>query len=198
MNTVVRFIVKLIPYSWISFFTKKGALQIETSPYMTADYLPHFDLLPGDKVPDFITTTQDGTEVQISKMPSDWIVLFFYPEDDTPTCTKEACNIRDHYSILKSKGILIYGISPNNHSSHHKFISKFQLPYDLLVDEDHKIASLYKVWSLKKFMGRVYEGIHRSTFIINKEKNLHQIIYPVDSANHTQQILKSIFPDTQL
>ncbi len=156
------------------------------------DYKPQIHLKKGDVAPLFKARNQNGSMIDLNLIQSRWIVLFFYPEDNTPTCTKEACNLRDHYSDLKDMGVTLLGISPDSESKHQKFISKFSLPYDLIVDEHHKIASDYGVWGTKKLFGIVYNGIHRSTFVINKEHKIHEVIYPVVSATHHEQILESI------
>ena len=157
-----------------------------------SDFKPHFKLQIGDDAPDFKSKIQNGSTIQLKHIKSDWIVLFFYPQDNTPTCTKEACNLRDNFEEIKSAGAALFGISPDSETKHQKFISKFDLPYDLIVDADHRIASAYDVWGTKKFMGIVYDGIHRTTYILNKHHKIHKIIYPVDSAIHHQQILESI------
>lgn len=156
------------------------------------DYKPHFKLQIGDDAPGFKSVIQNGSTIQLKDIKSEWIVLFFYPEDNTPTCTKEACNLRDNYSDIKSACAILFGISPDSETKHQKFISKFDLPYDLIVDKDHQIASAYHVWGTKKFMGIVYDGIHRTTYILNKQHKIHKIIYPVNSAIHHQQILESL------
>lgn len=156
------------------------------------DYKPHFILKKGDPSPHFKSKIQDGSTIDLGTIKAKWIVLFFYPEDNTPTCTKEVCNLRDNYSDLKELGANIYGISPDSESKHQNFISKFELPFDLIVDEDHKIALSFGVWGTKKLFGIVYDGIHRTTFILNREHKIHDIIYPVVSATHHDQIVNSI------
>jgi peroxiredoxin Q/BCP len=156
------------------------------------DYNPNISLKKGDVAPSFKAKIQDGTIIDLKLIQSKWTVLFFYPGDDTPTCTKEACNLRDNYSDLKEMGVTLLGICPDSESKHQKFISKYSLPYDLIVDENHKIASDYGVWGTKKLFGIVYLGIHRSTFVINKEHKIHEVIYPVVSATHHEQIINSI------
>lgn len=156
------------------------------------NHQPMFSLQRRDKAPAFEAKIQDGSIISLDKITTNWIVLFFYPKGNTPTCTKEACNLRDHYADLKKLDASIYGISPDSENKHRSFISKFSLPYDLIVDENHRIASDYGVWGTKKFMGLEYHGIHRSTFILDKEHKIHQIIYPVVSATHHDQIIKSI------
>ncbi|HRG69200.1 MAG TPA: thioredoxin-dependent thiol peroxidase [Saprospiraceae bacterium] len=156
------------------------------------DFKPHFNLKIGDDAPDFKAVIQDGSEIHLKSIESKWIVLFFYPEDNTPTCTKEACNLRDNYDDLKLAGAKLFGISPDSESKHQKFIAKFDLPYDLIVDKNHEIANAYDVWGTKKFMGIVYDGIHRTTYILNHQHKISKIIYPVESANHHLQILETI------
>jgi peroxiredoxin Q/BCP len=159
---------------------------------MIENYLPVFNLHKGDMAPDFVSRLEDGSSIHLYEVKAKWIVLFFYPQDDTPTCTKEACNIRDNYDDLSKVGCEIFGISPDNEKQHDKFITKYKLPFRLIVDEDHSIAESYHVWSLKKFMGMIYTGIHRTTYILNDKKEIHEIIYPVESARHHEQILESI------
>jgi peroxiredoxin Q/BCP len=156
------------------------------------DYKPNITLKKGDKAPAFRARIQDSSIIDLNELNAAWIVLFFYPQDNTPTCTKEACNIRDNYSDLKAMGTMIYGISPDSEKKHLHFISRYQLPYDLIADEGHKIASAYGVWGTKKLFGIIYDGIHRATFIINREHIIHEVIYPVVSATHHEQILNSI------
>lgn len=156
------------------------------------DYKPKFKLKKGDSAPNFMAINQNGDKIELKKIKSKWTILFFYPQDSTPTCTKEACNLRDHYEDLKSLDCSIFGISQDSESSHQKFISKNKLPYDLLVDSDNAIAISYDVYSKKKFMGIVYIGIHRTTYILDKNKKVHHIIYPVVSAVHHQQIIDLI------
>ena len=156
------------------------------------NYLPKFKLKTGDLFPEFGLLNQHGKTVQLQDIVSKWLVIFFYPKDNTPTCTKEACNLRDHFAQLLSHDVHLLGMSSDTVKSHQKFIDKFQLPYDLLVDENNNLAKTLGVYSKKKFMGIVFQGIHRSTFILNSEKKIHEIIYPVVSAKHQEQILESI------
>ncbi len=155
-------------------------------------YLPTFTIEKGSKVPDFKLKKQDGTWIHLNQIQSQWVVLFFYPQDNTPTCTKEACNLKENFSILKEKGVFILGVSPDDEKSHQKFINKYELPYDLVVDEHHKLASFLGIWGQKKFMGKVYDGIHRVTLILNSKHELHDYIYPVKAGEHTNQIIHSI------
>lgn len=159
------------------------------------DYKPQFTLKKGDAAPSIRSTNQNGSAFDLHAIRSKWIVLFFYPQDDTPTCTKEACNLRDNYKDLQAFGASIYGISPDSERKHLNFKSKHILPYDLIVDEDHKIASDYGVWGTKKIFGLVYEGIHRTTFVLNSKHEIHGIIYPVVSSTHHEQIMKLMSED---
>ena len=146
-------------------------------------------LQPGDPAPDFTALNQDGKKVTLSKLRGKKVVLFFYPGDDTPTCTKEACNLRDHYTPLKKAGYKLYGISPDNQKSHLKFIAKYSLPYDLLVDTDRQIINLYEVWGPKQLFGIKYDGVLRTTFVIDENGILEKVIDKVNSKDHAAQIL---------
>jgi peroxiredoxin Q/BCP len=117
------------------------------------------------------------------------IVLYFYPKDDTPGCTKEACNFRDDYGAYKSAGLEIIGISPDNSESHAKFKAKFNLPFMILTDKDHKVCKLYGVWGRKKFMGREYDGVFRTTFLIDHEQKVVRIFKDVKPAEHSREVL---------
>ncbi|MFM9944368.1 MAG: thioredoxin-dependent thiol peroxidase [Bacteroidia bacterium] len=143
----------------------------------------------GDKAPDFKTLNQRGETVKLKDLRGKKVALYFYPQDDTPTCTNQACNLRDNYEMLLSKGFSIYGISPDGVKDHVKFIEKFKLPFDLLTDEDLKIANAYGVWAEKVNFGRKYMGIVRSTFIIEKGI-ITNIIGKVFSQKHAGQIMK--------
>lgn len=157
-------------------------------------YTPPFKLFDGDLFPDFILKDQNGKEVKISSAPeaglkTDYKVVFFYPQDDTPTCTKEVCGLRDNFELLKNSNCTIVGISPDDEKSHQKFIKKYFLNFDLLVDTDHLLASALGIWGLKFTFGREYEGLHRVSYILDGNMKIKRIIYPVESGIHTQQIL---------
>lgn len=143
----------------------------------------------GDKAPDFTTLNQNGETVKLKDLKGKKIALYFYPQDDTPTCTNQACNLRDNYDMLLSKGFSIYGISPDGVKDHVKFIKKFDLPFDLLTDENLEIANKYGVWAEKVNFGRRYMGIVRTTFIIEKGI-ITNIIGKVFSQKHAGQIMK--------
>lgn len=142
----------------------------------------------GQQAPDFSGQTQNGT-ISLSQYRGKKVILYFYPKDDTPGCTANACNFRDNYSVLLDKGLHIIGVSPNSVSSHQKFANKYTLPFPLVADEDHAIAKAYGVWGLKKFMGREYEGILRTTFLIDEDGSVALVIDKVDTKESTQQIL---------
>lgn len=143
----------------------------------------------GQKAPDFKGQIQNGEEVQLSDYSGSKLVLYFYPKDDTPGCTKEACNLRDNFSVLKEKGFKILGVSPDPIKKHTKFIEKYELPFDLLADEDKEVLNAYGVWGPKKFMGREYDGVHRVTFIIDENGTIEHVIKKVKTKEHTEQIL---------
>lgn len=142
----------------------------------------------GQQAPDFSGQTQNGT-ISLSQYRGKKVILYFYPKDDTPGCTANACNFRDNYNVLLDKGLHIIGVSPNSVSSHQKFANKYTLPFPLVADEDHAIAKAYGVWGLKKFMGREYEGILRTTFLIDEDGSVALVIDKVDTKESTQQIL---------
>lgn len=147
----------------------------------------------GEKAPDFNGTDQNGESVSLENYDGQKIALFFYPKDDTPGCTKEACNLRDHYSQLKSEGYEIIGVSADSEKSHKKFADKYDLPFPLIADTDKKIINDYGIWGRKKFMGREYDGIHRKTFLIDENGNIEKIIEKVKTKDHAAQILGEAF-----
>ncbi|MEZ5046033.1 MAG: thioredoxin-dependent thiol peroxidase [Chitinophagaceae bacterium] len=143
------------------------------------------------RAPAFTLLNQHQTSVSLKDYLGKKVALFFYPEDDTPTCTQEACNLRDHYEILQHKGIILLGISPDEPQKHVKFIAKYKLPFDLLSDTDMKIMKKYDVWGEKKMYGHTFMGVKRTTFLINEEGKLDAIVQRVLSKIHHQQILKT-------
>jgi len=147
-------------------------------------------LKEGDKAPAIKTADQFGNTIKLSDFKGKRVVLFFYPEDDTPTCTEEACNLRDNFSLLKKKGYVILGISPQDEKSHKKFADKFHLPFSLLADPDRKITEAYSCWGWKKLFGHEYMGVIRTTFIIDEKGRIERIIQKVHSKKHTEQILE--------
>lgn len=143
----------------------------------------------GDKAPDFNTEDQNGKAISLSDFAGSKLVIYFYPKDSTPGCTTQACNLRDNYDSLLSKGYKVLGVSADSAKSHIKFIEKHELPFPLLMDEDKKIINDYGVWGEKKFMGRIYDGIHRTTFVIDEKGVIEDIIEKVKTKEHTAQIL---------
>jgi len=148
-------------------------------------------LQQGDKAPSFTTTDQDGNKVSLKDFKGKKVVLYFYPHDDTETCTKEACNIRDNYGLMTAKGIEVLGVSEDSGKSHKKFEKKYSLPFRLLVDEDHQLLDAFGVWTEKLFMGRNYMGTLRTTFLINEKGKIDHVIEKVVSGNHAAQILET-------
>jgi thioredoxin-dependent peroxiredoxin len=146
-------------------------------------------LKPGDKAPTFKTINEKGETVSLADFAGKKLVLYFYPQDNTPTCTIQACNIRDHYRKFRSKGYEVLGISGDDEKSHNRFIAKQKLPYSLLVDTEHKIAKKYGVWGEKQLFGRHYMGVFRTTFVIDEKGKIEQVIDKVVSKNHASQIL---------
>lgn len=147
-------------------------------------------LQAGQEAPQFKGTIQDGTTVSLDDYKGSKLVLYFYPKDDTPGCTKEACSLRDEYAVLKEKGFKVLGVSPDGVKKHNKFIDKYELPFDLLADEDKSTLQAYEVWGPKKFMGREYEGVHRTTFVIDEEGKIEHVIEKVKTKDHANQILE--------
>jgi len=145
----------------------------------------------GDKAPDFSGLDQNSTRLSLSDYKDKKLVLYFYPKDNTPGCTAQSCNLTENYSELQNKGFDVLGVSPDNEESHQKFISKFNLDFNLIADVDKKMCMNYGVFGPKKFMGREYEGVHRTTFIINEKQIIEKIFKKVDTKNHTKQILES-------
>ena len=148
-------------------------------------------LKEGDKAPAFTSTDQDGNKISLSDFKGRKVVLFFYPEDDTPTCTIEACNLRDNYAVLKKNGFVVLGVSPDDESSHARFKEKFQLPYSLIADPEKKIIDQYGVWGLKKLYGREYMGLYRTTFVINEKGIVKKIFLRPRNKAHAEEILKA-------
>ncbi|MFI5161594.1 MAG: thioredoxin-dependent thiol peroxidase [Sphingobacteriales bacterium] len=147
------------------------------------------ELQEGDKAPDFTAKDQDGNTVSLSDYKGKNVILYFYPQDDTPTCTKEACNYRDNYQSLLSKGLAVIGVSFDTEKSHKKFINKYSLPFPLIADTDKKIIDAYGVWGEKTTFGRTYMGTFRTTFVIDKKGTISHIIRKVESGKASQQVL---------
>ena len=146
----------------------------------------------GDKAPDFAAQDQDGKTVSLKSMKGKKFALYFYPNDDTETCTKEACNLRDHYPLLKKKGFDVIGVSHADINSKKKFAAKYKLPFRLLADTDLKISNAYSVYGEKLFMGKMLTTIHRITFVINEKGLIEHIIHKVWSGKAADQILSPL------
>ncbi|RFM30507.1 thioredoxin-dependent thiol peroxidase [Deminuibacter soli] len=143
----------------------------------------------GSKAPVFKGVDQDGNVISLADFKGKKVVLYFYPKDNTPGCTAQACNLRDNYTELLEQGFQVVGVSADSIKSHKKFEDKFQLPFPLLADEDKKIVEQYGVWGEKKFMGKTYMGISRTTFLIDEAGVIRKIITKVDTQDHTAQVL---------
>jgi thioredoxin-dependent peroxiredoxin len=146
-------------------------------------------LTAGTKAPDFKVADQDGKIVSLKDFKGKKVILYFYPQDDTPTCTKEACNLRDNHALLAEHGFVVLGVSPDPAKSHQKFIKKYDLPFALLSDVDHDIIKKYDVWGEKTTFGKTYDGIHRTTYIIDEKGKIEHVIAKVESGTHAQQVL---------
>ncbi|MGI6342785.1 MAG: thioredoxin-dependent thiol peroxidase [Bacteroidales bacterium] len=146
-------------------------------------------LQKGDKAPDFNATDQNGNEISISKFAGKKIVLYFYPKDDTPGCTAQACNLRDNYKELIDKNYVVIGVSPDDMTKHQKFTQKYELPFSLIPDPDKEIINKYNVWGKKKFMGKEYFGVIRTTYVIDENGIIEDIITKVKTKDHTAQII---------
>ncbi len=142
----------------------------------------------GQKAPEIITKNQNGDTVKLSDFIGKKIILYFYPKDNTPGCTTEACNFRDNYQSLVNDGFEVLGVSTDSEQSHQKFIAKYELPFHLLVDEDQKIVNDYGVWVEKNMYGKKYMGTARTTFLIDEEGIIKHIISKVDNKNATKQV----------
>jgi thioredoxin-dependent peroxiredoxin len=144
----------------------------------------------GDKAPAFTGVDQDGNKLSLKDLKGKKIVLYFYPEDDTPTCTVQACNLRDNYALLKKNGFTVIGVSPDDPAKHTKFREKFNLPFTLIADPDHKIIDAYGVWGEKNLYGRKYMGLHRTTFVINEKGLIDKIFLRPKNKAHAEEIIK--------
>lgn len=146
----------------------------------------------GDKAPEISGVDQDGNPISLSNFKGKKLILYFYPKDSTPGCTAEACNLRDNYHSLLSKGFAILGVSADSEKSHKNFIEKFVLPFPLLADKEKSVIKAYGAWGKKSMYGKEYEGIMRMTFVISEEGVIEHIFSKVDTKNHTEQILKAL------
>jgi peroxiredoxin Q/BCP len=146
-------------------------------------------LKKGKPAPDFEAVNQDGKIVRLDKFKGKKLVLYFYPQDDTPTCTNEACNLRDNYKLLLKQGYEILGVSPDSEKKHRNFIAKYKLPFDLLSDPELRLIKAYGVWGKKETFGRKYMGVKRTTFVIDENGIIQEIIEKVISKEHAAQIM---------
>jgi peroxiredoxin Q/BCP len=146
----------------------------------------------GIPAPDFELLDDTNTSRKLSDFRGRNVILYFYPKDDTPGCTKEACNFRDDYSVYEKAGVAVLGVSPDSVESHVKFKTKFQLPFPLLADEEHKVCDLYQVWAPKKFMGKEYEGVMRTTFLIDTQGNIARVFENVRPSEHSAEVLSAL------
>jgi peroxiredoxin Q/BCP len=149
-------------------------------------------LSEGIKAPDFQLNDSNGKLHQLSDYAGQTFVLYFYPKDNTPGCTKEACAFRDAYADFKTAGVEVIGISPDSEKSHTKFAEKFELPFTLLSDSDHKVCEAFGVWGPKKYMGREYEGVYRTTFVIGPEGQIKRVFENVKPTEHVEEVLEAV------
>ncbi|MBN2742584.1 peroxiredoxin Q/BCP [Breznakibacter xylanolyticus] len=150
------------------------------------------ELKEGDQAPQFTGKNQHGEIITLSDFKGKKLILYFYPKDNTPGCTAEACNLNDNFDDLNQKGFHVIGVSPDSETSHQKFIAKYGLRFSLIADTDKHILKLYGAWGEKKMYGKVSEGVLRSTFIINESGEIEKIIRKVDTKEHTQQIYQNL------
>ena len=146
-------------------------------------------LKPGDKAPDFSAPDQDGNSISLSDFTEKKLVLFFYPKDNTPGCTQEVCNLRDNYESFQKNGYELLGVSVDSQRKHQNFIKKHDLPFPLLADTEHTVVNAYQVWGEKQMFGKKYEGIYRTTFVIDEKGMITEVITKVKTDAHAEQIL---------
>jgi peroxiredoxin Q/BCP len=145
----------------------------------------------GDKAPDFVALNEFGQSTSLSEFLGKKVILYFYPKDMTPGCTAESCNLGENYNLLQEKGFIVLGVSPDSSKSHQKFIDKYNLPFSLIADEDKAVIKAFGVWGPKKFMGKEYDGVHRTTFIIDEDGVIEKVFSKVKTKDHANQILES-------
>ena len=160
-----------------------------TAPTGLLSFRKVSELVAGAKAPFFSAPDHSGKIVSLTDFPGKTVILYFYPKDDTPGCTLEACSFRDEYAAFKKKGAVVIGVSPDSPKSHGKFIEKFSLPFTLLADSDHKVAEAYGVWVEKSMYGKKYMGMERSTFVIGPDGKLKAIFRKVKPAEHVTEVL---------
>jgi peroxiredoxin Q/BCP len=149
-------------------------------------------VVEGESAPGFTLTSDTGHEVSLESLRGRPVVLYFYPKDDTPGCTAQACGIRDAWEEFQQAGAVVLGVSPDGEDSHAKFKEKYDLPFTLLADTDHQVADAYGVWGEKSYAGKTYMGVNRSTFVIDPEGNLARIFRDVKPAEHADQVLEAL------
>jgi len=149
----------------------------------------------GDQAPDFTLRSDAGEEVTLSSYRGRPVVLYFYPKDDTPGCTTQACGIRDAYGDFERAGAVVLGVSPDNERSHLKFRQKYELPFTLLSDTEHEVADRYGVWGEKKFRGKKYMGVSRTTFVIDESGRVKKVFEKVTPATHADDVLAAVASD---
>ncbi|MCF8246045.1 MAG: thioredoxin-dependent thiol peroxidase [Saprospiraceae bacterium] len=149
-------------------------------------------LKAGDKAPNFKSQDENGNPVSLGDFKGKKLILYFYPADNTPTCTVEACNLRDNFEVLRKAGYHVLGVSPDSEKKHQNFIKKHSLPFPLLVDDDLTMIKAYGVWGPKKTFGKEYDGLLRTTFIINEKSIIERVIDKVESKRHSEQILEKV------
>jgi peroxiredoxin Q/BCP len=146
----------------------------------------------GQEAPDFELTSDAGERVRLSQFRGKPVVLYFYPRDDTPGCTAQACGIRDSYEDFEQRGAVVLGVSPDEESSHVKFKQKYGLPFTLLADPEHEVAEQYGVWGERKYMAKTYMGVERSTFLIDEEGRIDKVMRRVKPDTHAAQVLEAL------
>ncbi len=149
-------------------------------------------LIEGISAPVFTAKNQRGETITLDQFKGKKVVLYFYPKDDTPGCTKEACNLRDNYNMLIEKGFEVVGVSPDNEASHQKFVEKYQLPFHLLADTDKSIMKAYGTWGEKNMYGKIVQGVLRTTYVIDENGVIIKVFKKVQTDAHSEQILKAI------
>jgi peroxiredoxin Q/BCP len=146
----------------------------------------------GTTAPDFTAKNQEGKTIKLSDYKGKRVVLYFYPKDDTPGCTAEACNLRDNYADLTQRGFEVIGVSPDDEKAHTRFRSKYHLPFNLVADTGKTILKAYGAWGLKSMYGKEYEGVLRTTYVIDEEGKIEKVMPKVDTRNHSEQILTEL------
>ena len=175
----------IIKLSWFEQITERMSIKdMVFKKHLTS-------LKEGQKAPDFTTTDENGQPVTLADFKGKKIVLYFYPKDDTSGCTAQSCNLRDNYRSFQKNGYEVLGVSADDEKSHRKFIYKYSLPFRLLADVDHKLINAYDVWGKKMLFGKYYDGIVRTTFVVDEKGIIEKVITDVNTEGHTEQILNT-------